>query len=71
MIGTGCQNPGRKNSERVCSAGLKDGDPISQRDQELLIPIVSQAFYDIEGVTEMVKVSVTDAARAERKSRNA
>ena len=65
------RNSGWVRSEKVCSAGLKDGEPISQRDQELLIPIVSQAFYDIEGVTELVKVSVTDAARAERKSRNA
>ena len=65
------QDPGWARSERFCPAGLKDGEPISQRDQELLIPIVSKAFYDIEGVTEMVKVSVTDAARAERKSRNA
>lgn len=52
-------------------AGLKDGEPISQRDQQLVIPIVAQAFFDVEGALEMTKSSVTDAARAERKTRNA
>ena len=50
---------------------LRRGEPISERDQQLLIPIVSQAFYDVEGAEELVKVSVTDAARTERKTRNA
>jgi len=74
------QRPKGKTREQVdiavdslarVSIGLKDGEPISQRDQQLVIPIVAQAFFDVEGALEMTKSSVTDAARAERKTRNA
>ena len=52
-------------------AGIKDGEPIPEEDQQLLVSIVSEAFNDIEEARESAEKSVTNAARAERRTRNA
>ena len=50
--------------------GIKDGEPIPEEDQQLLVTIVSEAFSDIEEARELTEKSVTDGARAERRRRN-
>ena len=52
-------------------AGIKDGQPISEADQLLLISIVVSAFNDVEGAADMVRAAVSDAGREGRKTANA
>ena len=51
-------------------AGIKDGEPIPEEDQQLLVSIVSEAFNDIEEARGLAEKSVTNEARAERRTRN-
>lgn len=55
---------------RMVCTGIKDGEPIPASDKELIVPIVSQAFREAEGVSQLVADAVTDASREARKLTN-